>query len=408
MNEPTRRGLLSLAAGGLTFSSARGLLSMNPHAAAEPGVPKPAAALFPPIDAGRIAKRVVGATQPAAGEKAILVYDPGYYPELAQAIQAELLSAGVFPFLTIAFESPEIVEALDRVERPDPGKRQDQFVALLQPVFNAADLFYWLPAREIVGDRRLEHLQDASHARGIHFHWVLEPGETSGEDIAAASRMYERAILETDYAALSRRQDRMIAALRNRSLKLTSPDGTELTLHVSADAWFHKNDGDMSPARARQARGVRDREMEFPAGALRFIPDANAASGRLVVRRSPARGGPAEGVVFDFEEGRVRKLSATKNESGLRAMWEFFGGDIDRVGEIVLGVNPLLAPRLPSGDLPYAGYGEGYVRVSLGDNWESGGPLRCTLNRNLWLFLEGATLTADGVPVIQDGRLAVA
>jgi hypothetical protein len=75
------------------------------------------------------------------------------------------------------------------------------------------------------------------------------------------------------------------------------------------------------------------------------------------------------------------------------------------VGELVLGTNPLLVERLPSGELPYFGYGSGYLRVSLGDNWESGGPLRTPTGENVWLFLEGATLEADGVVLVQDGRL---
>jgi len=96
--------------------------------------------------------------------------------------------------------------------------------------------------------------------------------------------MYERAIVETDYAALSREQDRLIAALRGRSIRLSDARGTDLRLRVPDDAWFHKNDGDMSPSRAAAARCVRDREMEFPSGALRFIPDVSSSEGKLVIQ----------------------------------------------------------------------------------------------------------------------------
>ena len=65
----------------------------------------------------------------------------------------------------------------------------------------------------------------------------------------------------------------------------------------------------------------------------------------------------------------------------------------------------LLAERLPSGELPYFGYGAGYLRISLGDNWESGGPLRTRTGDNLWLFIEGATLEADGAALVRDGRI---
>lgn len=402
MRPPTRRGLLTgIAAGGATGLLRPGSAAVLGTAEKAPG----AAPSFPPIDVARIAQRVVASLQPSAGERAILVYDPAYYPDLTHAIERDLLEAGIHPFVALAFEAPEIANALDA--RPGGAKRQAEFVALLQPVFDNADIFMWLPARRLVDDTRFEHLQGASRARGIHFHWVFEPAGKSGEEIATLTRMYERAILETDYPALSARQDRIIAVLRGRALHLATPDGTDLTLTVPADAWFHRNDGDMSVARARQALCVRDREMEFPAGALRFIPDAGSAEGRLVVRRVGTPGGIAEGAVFEFAEGRVRTLRAEKRESALRAEWERIGGDVDRVGEIVLGTSPWLVGKLPSGELPYFGYGDGYVRVSLGDNWESGGKNRTPGNRNLWLFLEEATLEADGIRVIEKGKLAI-
>jgi hypothetical protein len=90
-----------------------------------------------------------------------------------------------------------------------PGGSSSRF---LRPLFEQAAMFRWLPARELSGDTRWERLLAASRARGIHFHWIL-PLDHRADEIATLSRMYERAILETDYAALSREQDRVIAAL---------------------------------------------------------------------------------------------------------------------------------------------------------------------------------------------------
>ena len=69
---------------------------------------------------------------------------------------------------------------------------------------------------------------------------------------------------------------------------------------------------------------------------------------------------------------------------------------VDKVAEIVLGTNPLLVASLPSGDLPYYGYGAGYVRISLGDNWEPGGANRSPGGRPLWLFLDNAAVEVRG------------
>lgn len=365
---------------------------------------------LPPIDAPAIARRVVGSLHPARGETAVLIGDPTYYPDLTRAIELELERAGVHPVLTLSFPPREAVLPLF-ASPAEAARREAEWVALLSPVFEKAALFFWLPARIIAPGRSLEKLVDGSRVRGIHFHWILPVEGRSAEEIGIASRVYQRAILDTAYDALSAEQDRLIAALRGRSLRVTTPAGTDLRLRLAADAWSHKNDGDLPPERARQGRGARDREMEFPAGALRFIPDPAATEGVLLVPRfadprlrTPA-GGAVEKLRLEFKGGRASVKTAASKEAAARELLAGIGGDIDKVGELVLGTNPLLVERLPSGELPYFGYGAGYLRVSLGDNWESGGPLRTGTGENIWLFLEGATLEADGAVLVRDGKI---
>ena len=379
------------------------------HVTAAPAAAAPAApATLPPIDAERIAARIVSSLRPSAGERAILVHDPLYYPELAGAIQAGLRAAGANPVVLLTFDPPAIVRAEATGAIPSAGI-EERTVAFLRPLFDQAAMFLWLPVREISSDTRWERLVAGSRARGIHFHWILPLEGHAPDEVAALSRLYERAILETDYPALSREQDRLIAALRGRSLRITDARGTDLRLRVPEDAWFHKNDGDMSPARGAAARCARDREMEFPAGALRFIPDVASTEGRLVVTtpvpRTAASPPEADTITLEFERGRATRRRAARDDAAFARMWEGFGGDIDRVGEIVVGTSPLLAGTLPSGTLPYYGYGDGHVRVSMGDNWESGGANRSPSGRPLWLFLDKPTLASDGRALVKDGRL---
>ena len=361
---------------------------------------------LPPIDAARIARRVVGSLQPVRGERAIVVYDPAYYPALAEAVQVELSKAGVFPVVALTFEPAEIIEQTAEGS-PEALQRQEAFVAALRPLFRQADIFIWLPARALPPDVRWERLLESSRARGIHFHWIEVLRGKSDEEIIERSRLYERAILETDYPALSAEQDRLISALRGRLVHITTPDGTDLRVKVPQDAWFHKNDGDISPARAKLARSVRDREMEFPSGALRFLPDATTAEGKLVVAKAPTDSGPAEGVTIEFDKGHAVRVTAKVNEPGFLKLWNEVGGDVNKIGEMVLGTNPLLAMPMPANELPYYGYGAGFLRISLGDNWESGGMNRSPGHRSLWLFLEHATIEADGNVVLRDGKLVI-
>ena len=403
--ELSRRRLLgALGAAGLAPLRGPGPLLAAP-AAEDPGE----GLGLPPVDAARIAKRVVQALQPSAGERAILVYDPLYYPDIAGAIQAGLRAAGANPVVLLTFDPPAIVRAEAAGTIPAAGI-EERTVSFLRPLFDQAAMFLWLPTREISNDTRWEHLVAGSHARGIHFHWILPlEGHDAGE-VATLSRMYERAIVESDYPALSREQDRLIAAVRGRSLRITDARGTDLRLRVPEDAWFHKNDGDMSSTRAAAARCARDREMEFPSGALRFVPDVLSAEGRLTVTtpvpRTAASRPEADTITLEFERGRAVRRHAARDDAAFTRMWDGLGGDIDKVGEIVIGTNPLLAGTLPSGTLPYYGYGAGHVRVSMGDNWESGGANRSPSGRPLWLFLDKPTVETGGRALVKDGRLA--
>ena len=74
-------------------------------------------------------------------------------------------------------------------------------------------------------------------------------------------------------------------------------------------------------------------------------------------------------------------------------------------GELVVGFNPELLPLLPSGFMPYYGYGAGIVRIAIGDNWESGGSNRAGDHWEQWLFLVDATLTANSTVLVRDGKL---
>jgi hypothetical protein len=157
----------------------------------------------------------------------------------------------------------------------------------------------------------------------------------------------------------------------------------------------------MDRERAAQALSVRDRQMELPAGALRFIPDVDFAEGQLVV----PRWGGGEGVTFEFREGRVLAVRARTGEDRVLKAWAGETGDRDRVAELVIGMNPRLPSLGPGGRPPYYGYGAGVLRVALGDNWESGGRNRSSLEA--WFYITDATIVAGETTVVKDGRIVV-
>jgi CheY-like chemotaxis protein len=74
-----------------------------------------------------------------------------------------------------------------------------------------------------------------------------------------------------------------------------------------------------------------------------------------------------------------------------------------RFREFCLGFNPKLV--VPAGEtaLPYYGYGDAVVRLSLGDNEEVGGSVRGGGVR--WLFFPRTTVTVGSTTLVKDGKL---
>jgi leucyl aminopeptidase (aminopeptidase T) len=361
----------------------------------------------PPIDFARWAKFIVRdffAVQPY--ERVVLMTDPTYYPELTDAIRAELVEAKAIEIGSILFDGPAMSSRRSTVRpRATDERYRTDATAAMRRLYEQADIFMWLPYRFGPGTERgdgrmLERLVEGTRARGLHFHWIENLAQLSQADIDETTKLYASA-LDIDYAALSARQDRLIAAMRGRELTITSPLGTDLRVRVTGTSWIHKGDGRMDAARAAQARSVRDREMELPAGALRFIPDVNSAEGVLVVPRWSG----GEDVRFVFRGGRVVSVTARTEQEQVDAGWARATGDKDRIAEMVIGTNPRLPSVGPAGRLPYYGYGAGILRIALGENWESGGPNRSSLEA--WFYLADTSVQAGGTALIRNGRLVL-
>lgn len=362
---------------------------------------------LPPIDFGRWARYIVRDffdVQPH--EKVVVMADPSYYPELLDALRAELLEARAIEVGTVLFDGRDVFA---RRRKAQPRASDPQFKqiadAAMRRLYQDTDIFLWLPYRYGTGSERgdwriLEHLVEGTSVRGLHFHWVQGLDQLSQDEIDTLSRLYAAA-LDVDYAALSAHQDRVMAAIRGGSIRVTTPLGSDLRIAVPQDAWFHKNDGRMTRERAAQARSVRDREMELPAGALRFIPNVTSVDGQLVV---PSWGG-GQDVRFEFKAGRIVSVRARAGEENVRKAWARETGDKDKLGEMVIGVNPKLPARGPGGRPPYYGYGAGVLRIALGDNWESGGTNRSSLEA--WFWFTDATITSGERAVVKEGELVI-
>ncbi|MYE16928.1 MAG: hypothetical protein F4Y07_10660 [Gemmatimonadetes bacterium] len=252
--------------------------------------------------------------------------------------------------------------------------------------------------------RVLQDVLRGGQGRTVHFHWA---GKTSFEMEelpldALADRVYQTALLETDYAGLAEKLAAFEAALRQGPVRVTTPAGTDIGFEVG-DRPVTRQDGDASAVRAAMARNLIDREVELPAGAARVSPQLETVEGSIAFPPAIWGGQWVEGLVLRLEGGRVVEVEATSGRDGVLAEMEAGGEAASTFRELAVGLNPLLA--IPEGEewIPYYGYGGGVVRLSLGDNTELGGSVGGGYVR--WNFFTDATVTVGGEEWVRDGRL---
>ena len=356
-------------------------------------------------DWNRIAKLIVHQalrTQP--GERVLLHADPTYFPPLTEQVRIELVRSGAVEVAAMLLNSPALDGVRRRLRRrEDPALRRLEDDAL-KAVFGLADIYVWLPTSWAYNVWQTEEILTTWPGRSIHFHWIMDVVDSLV--FRTLSEQYERALF-IDYAGLAAHQRRVVETIRGKTLRLTDDRGTDLAFAVPRDAHVHYGNGDASrgfiEAHAKPG-SARDREVELPCGAIRTVDLADPV-GRLVVPGQTFGGRFVGTLRLEFAGGRIKGITSDHHASWVAAMWEQETGDRDRIGEFNIGVNRELRPLPGIAEIPYYGYGAGVVRLSIGDNFESGGHNRSTFHH--WLFLIDATLRADGQTVIERGQLLI-
>jgi hypothetical protein len=334
----------------------------------------------------RLAARIATALKVEPGERVLLRYDPATLGPLEAEVRKALAAAGA------------------KVETLNYGPATDFEARLAQ-----TDIYIWLPAgtnAATPADQReiLARWLDAGRGRQIHFHWVggtVDPDGLRGVHSAEFDRVYVDA-LDIDYAKLSASQDRAIAKLRSGEVRVKSPAGTDIRFQLG-DRPFNKQDGDASKARMAQARVRVDREVELPAGVIRVAPIESSVNGVIVIPAARFDTVRATGIRLEFESGKIVRSKAESGDAALQAFLKSAPG-ATQFREFGLGFNPKLVIPPGSPYLPYYGYGDGVVRLSLGDSTEIGGAVRGGGVR--WFFFPDTTVTAGTEPIVVNGRLA--
>ncbi len=358
------------------------------------------------MDWEALAERLVTQLAPAPGERILLVARPGQFEELIPPLRYALLRAGAIDLGVVdVVAEPHPVDWDGAL----PARGRDAARAVYRDMLRGVDGAIMLPGArpDHAVYAALQDLLRAGRGRTIHFHWTHNgsafplPGQPLPGQ-AAIDAVYQRAVLETDYAGLTAVQNRFVEALRGAEVRVTSPLGTDIRFRIG-DRPVNLGDGDASQARTDRGVILIDREIELPAGAIRVAPIETSVNGVIAFPPSQWDGRPVSGLTLRIEAGRVAGLTAESGQEAVAAELAGVPAEARAFREFALGFNPLLA--VPERDpwIPYYGYGAGIVRLSLGDNSELGGAVTGGYVR--WNFFTDTTVTVGGDVWVRDGRL---
>jgi leucyl aminopeptidase (aminopeptidase T) len=185
--------------------------------------------------------------------------------------------------------------------------------------------------------------------------------------------------------------------VKAREVHITAPNGTDLRLRLKGRK-TPIDDGSVSLEDLKTGDNIT----QAPAGQLWVAPDERFAQGVINFDRPTASvGGWVKGIRWEFKDGKLVARSFEENAGAFERPFAANKGDKDRVGMLVFGLNPEIRPGYPQDPIA-----AGCVTLTLGYNDEVGGKNKTDFSFSA--TLASATVTLDGKPVVEGGRLRTA
>jgi len=197
-----------------------------------------------------------------------------------------------------------------------------------------------------------------------------------------------------DYEEVRRLSERLARLLgKSGQVRLTTPEGTDLTLSV--------RDREIFPfyANVREPGACA----ALPDGEAAVSPVQGTAEGVLVNPFAIEKheiGFPREPMRLEVRQGTVVGISGGVEAEFLAQVLDGAGATARNIAEFALGTNP--ACRLGA-SLREAKKAWGTAHIGIGDDRSLGGSVESPLHIDL--IFRNPTVTADGVLLVEDGRI---
>jgi aminopeptidase len=334
----------------------------------------------------------------------VLVRSTTQAAPLLLALQREILEREAWPAMRVSLPGQTEgywaaardvhLDGLAPAELADT-EGSDCLLRILAPE-NTSELAGVDPARLARAARARQPLSElAMQRRWCGTVWPTPAGaQQAGLATADFAALVERALfLDRDdpiaaWGELHDTQARLIERLSSaRELRIEA-EGTDLRLRVDGRTWVNS-----------------DGRRNMPSGEVFTGPLEDSAEGtiRYTVPSSPG-GVAVEGITLRFEAGRVVEAHAERGEEYLRTTLATDDG-ASRLGEIGIGTN--FGIDRPVGMILLDEKIGGTVHLAVGRSYEeTGGTNESAVHWDMICDLrQGGRLTADGEPILEDGRL---
>jgi leucyl aminopeptidase (aminopeptidase T) len=230
----------------------------------------------------------------------------------------------------------------------------------------------------------------------------LYPSEEQAEQYGLsrdelAEAMYSG--IDADYSVIQTAGSHVKKVLTSgKELRMTSPNGTDLKVRIDGRP-VTVNDGVISPEEAKP--GSAERSVWLPAGEAYVIPVAGTAEGTFISDKLFFLGQEVEGLRLEFKGGKLTSMTAQSGLEPIQKAYDAAGPGKEILSVVDIGLNPSL--KVPDDNPIHAWSKAGRVTVVIGSNTWAGGTNQ--VNFGLSPRSAGVTLTVDGKPLIQEGKL---
>lgn len=367
------------------------------------------------VDTGRIAATIVNQSAGIRPGELVLIKGGTRDQKLLEDLAVEVRKLGAHPLISIGSDRldrrlfVDVDEQFD-TQAPEFFARMAEFIDVLLTVDygekqdNLADI----PARrraERAG--AFEKIQKKMLDRGVvrvHLGNDMYPTQTLATQFAMPYDELAEifwAGVNTDYEQLQVLGANVKDAVsKGKTLRITAPNGTDLTVEIDRRPIF-VSDGIVS-SEDRYARGPAC-QVWLPAGEVYLAPVPKTAQGTFVAETFFYEGKRVDGLTLKFSKGKLTSMTAKSDITALREAYNAAPMERDWFGAIDIGINPDV--KAPPGSRLVTWIGAGTISVGIGSNTWAGGDNEVPYG--LYGHLLNGTLTVDGTKIVDKGRLLV-